>query len=56
MSSNACICAMVRLMPQLVPKAPQLLINCALASVSFMTADLYHKVNAVFEFSKLIEN
>lgn len=36
MRSSACICAIVRLMPQWVPKAPQLLMNCCLASGSFM--------------------
>src|SRR5437868_6371264 len=54
-SSNACICAMVRLMPQCVPKAPQLLMNCAFASESFMMKGFHHKFNTVFEFSKVFE-
>jgi hypothetical protein len=56
MSSKACICAMVRLMPQCVPKAPQLLMNCAFASESFMMKYFHHKDKSFIEFSKLIEN
>src|SRR5690349_24805827 len=39
-------------MPQCVPKAPQLLMNCCLASVSFIRLNY----NNVSEFSKLFES
>ena len=51
-NSKAWICAMVRLMPQWVPKAPQLLMNCCLASVSFIT----RSYKTVFGFLKIIES
>ena len=52
MSSRACICAIVLLMPQWVPKAPQLLMNCCLASISF----IFQSYEVDFEFSRNIES